>query len=157
MRIIKLILDKANSSWRAASLSLDKQNPETKSFDFDALDPCLQRSINRAQDSFGFIKIIDLEDQAPQYVVPPLPETTVPEPIPDPDPLEPEESDVAIAMMISGDTVSSIKASVSEWPKNLESKRTILALITSEKNAKKPRKTLLAFLEDAFLAIPEGE
>ena len=166
MRVVKLVLVKTNSEWRAGPFSLNKSCKETESFNFEALDPLLQRAARKAQSVFGLIRIVDLQDTEPTWVIPALEEAKEEELIetvevkeePVIDPLEPTEIDEGIAFMIlQRKTISSIKDAVDKLPKTIENKRVILSLIRSEEASKKPRKTLLSFLNNAFLAILEGE
>jgi len=166
MRVVKLVLVKKNSEWRAGPFLLNRSCVETEPFNFEAIDPLLQRATRKAQSVFGHIKIVDLKDTEPTWILPVIEEPEVEELIPvveikeEPkiDPIKPTEVDKSTALMIfNNKTITKIKASVSKLPKTIENKRVILSMIKMEEDSAKPRKTLLSFLNDAFLAIPEGE
>lgn len=167
MRIVKLVLAKPNITWRAHEFCLDKKHRETKTFDFNALDSFVKRMVIRAQDAFQVIKIVDVDDPLPDCVISPLEIHRHPTSIdsviiedksePQIDLLEPTEVEEGVAwLVLKKRTIADIKAAVKELPKTIENKRVILSMMNIEKSKKKPRKTLVSFLEEAFLEIPEG-
>jgi hypothetical protein len=165
MRVVKLVIKKINSEWRAGPFLLNKNNIETNPFDFDVIDFSLQRAIRKAQSVFGLIDIVDLPDSDSRWIVPNVDNSGIEEvqlkeiikEEPKINSLEPTKEDIDAAIDLISQPINIIKQVISSLPKDKKTKRIIMKTIELEKALPKSRKTLIAFLENSFLAIPEGE
>jgi hypothetical protein len=168
MHVVKLRLKKRNGHWNVGDLVLEPGNLESESFDLDAVDPRMQTTINRGANVFKLIEIVDCEGPPefvlglPEEATPfgPAPRVEKPEIVggsspPEEAPLLVDDSWREDARGYLEKSISKIKGFVGRWPKNPEIRQKIMFLIEEER-AGKSRKTLLKFLEDAFLSIPPG-